>query len=195
VVLLDKYTKGTQTDRHTLRRMAGVDVEIARSRLRQQLREFAWHERIRRIASAVEHDELLLQPTQPAAAEYRALLQACLSETAHALRRRPQSVDALHRQRIRIKHARYVSELLTPRVEVNLRSTLAALGAAQDLLGEVHDLQALCDWLPSTGCGRLAERLSKIATKRAERLSKQYQPLQLTLRKKLQAAAHALQPL
>ena len=122
----------------------------ARRSLLQRMSKPVWNARSARIEHALSDPELLLRPDRLARDIFGSLFRTELKHTARALRGRQSSDRSLHKQRIRVKNARYVLEELRPQVQYDAASELQKLNRAQDVLGDVHDLQLLTTWLQHT---------------------------------------------
>jgi CHAD domain-containing protein len=192
--LLNDSTRTHAKDRTHLKALLERMATSARRSLAQRMLDPAWQHRLARIGETLESDDLLLKPMHPVKEEYGAMLVASIDESLDELSKRKTSIQALHKQRIRIKSTRYVCETLSDLLGSDTRRLQGRLNKAQDLLGEIHDLHALDHWLSTTSIPTpLAEPLAKLSSKRQTQLLKKFPGNQQELRKCLQRTLKATQ--
>jgi CHAD domain-containing protein len=107
--------------------------------------------KLRRLSKGFESDEATLRRRAASRAKGVSLwaVDARLARRAGRARRRIEAAgalyvpDQLHRARLAVKKLRYAAELVAEVTDKRVAADIAALKAAQDLLGRLHDLETL----------------------------------------------------
>lgn len=162
---------------HLLARMDATQVTARRS-LKTMMSEPAWNLRLQRLAAHLADDSLLALPRADRALPEQQALHRYARNIRKKLRRLDDAKLDLHALRIKVKHARYLSDFLTSLKPAPPDAHLADLRRLQTHLGELHDHLQLESWLATTtGLSRglrklLQERLRAAIAEQRTQLEK-----------------------
>ncbi len=163
----------------------------ARRSLALRVLEAEWQQRLSCIDATIGGNEWLLKPIRSANDEYHAMLVVSIEASLRALRKSETGIAQLHQQRIRIKNTRYVCEALAS--QIDSRRMRQHLSKAQNILGDIHDLDALLHWIRRAPLPKpLARRvITQLRQRYVQRLEK-YRSVRHALLKCLRGAVKRL---
>lgn len=148
---------------HLLARMDAARAGARRS-LKSMMDEPAWNTRLQRLAAHLSDDSLLALPRADRALPEQQALHRYAKNIQKKLKRLDDTKLDLHALRIKVKHARYLSDFLTGLKPAPQNARSADLRRLQTHLGELHDHLQLENWLANTT--RLSRPLRKLLQER-----------------------------
>jgi CHAD domain-containing protein len=191
--LFDHYHGGDRRDGAQLNTLFLKTIELRRRELAALLQSDLWQQRHSRIAAVLADENFFLSPGVPAQFFFRQTLHRTLDKVQRTAGKQHDDMRSLHRQRIKIKRARYVITALAPLLSLDAERALDSMSSAQDALGGAHDWNSLADWLQAVAAASpLYNTMINDIDKRQRKFTKRFHKLQPSLQRRLKKFAVAV---